>query len=86
MSASSASVRALVARAAAHDRWARIPDRTAAMAVAKSKSPASLAYFEAQVDPENKLPASQRRAMAESARKAYFTRLALRSVQARQKK
>jgi hypothetical protein len=39
--------------------------------------------FERQVDPDGTLPADERAKRAESARKAYFTALALRSSRAR---
>jgi len=38
------------------------------------------------VDPDRTLPEDERRRRAEAARKAYFTRLAYRSVQARRAK
>lgn len=44
-----------------------------------------LARFEREVDPDNVLPLPERRRRAEMARKAYFTRLALKSAQARRK-
>ena len=39
--------------------------------------------FEREVDPEGQLSVEERRRRATAARKAYFTRLALRSAQAR---
>ncbi len=39
--------------------------------------------FEREVDPDGVLPAQERAKRAESARKAYFAKLALRSSQAR---
>ena len=44
-----------------------------------------LAKFEDEVDPNRELPEAERLRRAESARKAYFTRLALKSAQARRK-
>jgi hypothetical protein len=41
--------------------------------------------FERQVDPDGELPPAERARRAGHARKAYFTRLALRSAQARRK-
>lgn len=41
--------------------------------------------FELEVDPEGVLPAAERARRADAAQKAYFTRLALRSAQARQR-
>lgn len=47
---------------------------------------AFLARFEREVDPDGKLPPAERLRRAGYARKAYFTRLALRSAQARRRK
>lgn len=80
------AIQVLAARAAQHERWARTPDRTAATQAMRDNGPNSLAYFEKQVDPERKLPEAQRQAMAVSARKAYFARLALASAKARARK
>lgn len=46
---------------------------------------AFLAGFEDEVDPDRTLPEAERKRRAESARKAHFTRLALKSAQARRK-
>ena len=83
MSASNPSDRALLARIAASERWAREPDRVSATA------PARRAFderFLREVDPDGVLPPAERARRAASARTAYFTRLALRSVQSRRKK
>jgi len=42
--------------------------------------------FERQVDPDGTLPPAERARRAEAARKAYFTRLALKSAQARRRR
>lgn len=42
--------------------------------------------FERQVDPEEVLPIAERARRAQAARKAYFTRLALKSAQARRRR
>jgi hypothetical protein len=44
---------------------------------------AFLARFERQVDPGSDLPEAERQRRAEAAKKAYFSRLALKSAQAR---
>ncbi len=49
----------------------------------KAARHAFLARFEREVDPDRQLPAEVRRRRAEAARKAYFSRLALRSARAR---
>lgn len=46
---------------------------------------AFLDRFERQVDPEGTLPEAERRRRADAAKKAYFTKLALRSAQARRR-
>lgn len=46
---------------------------------------AFLDRFERQVDPEGTLPEAERRRRAGAAKKAYFTKLALRSAQARRR-
>ena len=47
---------------------------------------AFMARFEDQVDPDRVLSAAERARRAEHAKKAYFTRLALKSAQARRRK
>lgn len=74
--------RALAARIAAHSKWATTPDYSAATAPARA---AFLNRFEREVDPEGVLPATERARRAEHAKKAYFSRLALKSAQARRK-
>lgn len=76
------SDRTLASRIAAHEKWAACPDRSAATA------PARRAFderFERQVDPAGLLAADERARRAAHARKAYFTRLALKSARARRK-
>ena len=41
--------------------------------------------FENEVDPDGTLPPAERQRRAEAAKKAYFTRLALKSAQARRR-
>src|SRR5262245_26631137 len=50
---------------------------------ATAASPASVAYWEAQVDPAGLLDPAQRRRRAEAKRSAHFRRLALASSRAR---
>ncbi len=75
------SERSLRARLAAHTLHARV-DPTAHTAPARK---AFLARFEREVDPDGILSTAERARRAEHARKAYFTRLALRSAQARRR-
>lgn len=69
-----------LAAAAADDRWAREPDRTAATAPARQ---AFLSRFEQEVDPNGELNPQERARRAANARRAYFRRLAVKSAQAR---
>lgn len=80
MPASNRGDRALLARIAAHERWARTADRTAATAPART---GLQARFEREVDPDGTLPPAERARRAESARKAFYTRISLRSAQVR---
>jgi hypothetical protein len=74
--------RSLIARLAAHESWARTSDPSARTEPARR---ALLDRFEREVDPDGLLPAEERARRAGHARKAYFTRLALRSAQARRR-
>ncbi len=69
-------------RLAAHSLHARVTDPAAHTAPARR---AFLDRFEREVDPDGVLPQVDRARRAEHARKAYFTRLALKSAQARRK-
>lgn len=82
MPANNPSERALIARAAAYDRWAGTEDRAAATAPGRK---AALERFERQVDPDGRLDPAERARRAGYARKAYFTKLALKSAQARRR-
>jgi hypothetical protein len=74
--------RALRARIAAHSLHARVQDPSAHTAPARK---ASWERFERQVDPHGTLPPAERARRADHARKAYFSAMALRSVQARRR-
>jgi hypothetical protein len=77
------SERVLQARLAAHSLHARVSDPAAHTLPARQ---AFLDRFAVEVDPEGVLPPAERDRRAEHARRAYFTRLALRSAQSRRKK
>ena len=77
-----AEERNLIAMIAAHESWAKTTDRPARTANARA---ALLAKFETEVDPEGTLSPDERVMRAESARKAHFHRLALKSGIARRK-
>lgn len=83
MSITTPTERSLRATIAAHESWARTPDRAARTANARK---AALDRFEKQVDPDGILPPAERAKRAEHARKAYFIRLALKSAQARRRR
>ena len=70
----------LQAQIAAHESWARTQDRAARTAPARM---AMQARFERIVDPAGVLPAAVREKMAESARKAHYRRMALKSAKVR---
>lgn len=78
----SAIERTLQAQLAAECKWAATSDPTAATEAARAEF---LARFEREVDPTGVLPPHERTRRAGHARKAYFTRLALRSAQARRR-
>lgn len=77
---SKATDRVLIAKLAAHERWSRCTDPAAATAAARR---AFADRFERQVDPDGVLEPGKRARRAESARRAFFMRLALKSAQAR---
>lgn len=67
------SLRASIAAAAMHEK--HDPHETTVKA-----RQVFLARFEAQVDPDNKLPPEERARRAKHARRAYFSRIAIKSV------
>lgn len=82
MPAARPTERSQVASIAAHESWARTPDRSARTAKARA---ALMAKFETDVDPEGTLPPAERSRRAEHLRKAYFARLALKSARSRRR-
>lgn len=74
--------RVLRAKLAAHTLHAEVDSREHTAPARR----AFMARFEDEVDPDHVLPEAERRRRAEHARKAYFTRLALKSTQARQQR
>lgn len=67
-------------RVAAHASWAATADPAARTAPARA---AFLDRFDRQVDPDGSLPPAERQRRSEHARREHFTRLALKSAQAR---
>ena len=76
------SERSLRGQIAAHSSWAHTENRSARTAPARQ---AMLGKFEQQVDPDGVLTPAERALRAENARKAYFSRLALKSAQSRRR-
>ncbi len=79
----SPSERKLRATVAAHTSWANTADRSARTAAGRK---AMLDRFEREVDPDGVLDPAERALRADSAKKAHFARLALRSAQVRRRK
>jgi hypothetical protein len=75
--------RSQIAKIAANTRWAHEQDRSAATQAARD---GMYRRFEDEVDPERKLSPEERGKRVESARRAYYQRLALKSAQARRAK
>jgi hypothetical protein len=73
------SRRTLAGRIGAHSLHSQYDSR----ALTSNARAAFLDRFEHEVDPDRTLPTAERARRAEHARKAYFTRLALRSAEAR---
>jgi hypothetical protein len=67
-------------RIAAHERWARTSDRTAATAPGRAGLEAR---FEREVDPNGELDPAERARRVDAKRKAHFMRLALLSARSR---
>jgi hypothetical protein len=74
--------RRFIARMGAHALHSRHDSRR----LTQPARDAFLARFEREVDPDGKLDPAERVRRAEHAKKAYFTRLALRSAQARRRR
>lgn len=74
--------RALIARIAAAERWARTDDRTAATEPARR---GLRARFERQVDPDQTLDPAERARRADALMAAHMLRLARQSAKARRR-
>jgi hypothetical protein len=72
--------RKLIARVAAQTQWAKCPDRAARTEAARA---ALWQRFLDEVDPDGVLDPNERERRALHARKAYYTRIALKSRQSR---
>lgn len=82
MPASTPEARVLLGKIAANERWSHETDRSAATAAARA---AFDDRFEREVDPDGVLPPAERAARAENARRAFYQRMALKSVESRRK-
>jgi hypothetical protein len=85
LSAKDPKERHLIALHAISVRWANTPVEERREKLAKAQA-AFLTRFEREVDPEGVLPPEERAFRAAHAKRAYFAKLALRSVQARRAK
>jgi hypothetical protein len=74
------SERSMLAKLASHTSWSKTSDRTTRTAPARA---AFMTRFEREVDPDGVLNPQVRAVRAESAKRAYFARLAYRSALAR---
>jgi hypothetical protein len=75
--------RSLRARMATHTGWAKTENRTERSRPGRE---AAFRKFEDQVDPDRKLPESERIKRAESARRAHMADIARKSVKSRKPK
>jgi hypothetical protein len=78
-----AAIRSQIGRLGALSSWAKTENRSARTAPARRKM---LERFEREVDPGNQLTPAERAKRAEFAREAHFTRLAMKSAQARRRR
>lgn len=76
------SAHSINGRIGAEISWSRTQDRSARTRPAREKF---LQRFEREVDPDGKLPADERRRLAEHAKRAYMLRLASRAAAARRR-
>lgn len=75
--------RSLQGKLAAHTSWAQTENRSARTLPARQKFYES---FERKVDPEGRMSPADRAKAAESARKAFYTQMALKSAKARRRR
>jgi hypothetical protein len=74
--------RRLHAQVAANARWSR-SDGRAGTAKMRAAGPGHIDYWIAKVDPDCTLRPAERQRRAEAAKRAYYSRLSLRSAQVR---
>jgi hypothetical protein len=75
------------AKFGAHKSWSNTPNRAARTSNGRSKAPSSVAWHLDRLDPEKFAHATeaQKLAAAESAKKAYYAELAMKSAAARRR-
>ncbi|SEN90362.1 hypothetical protein [Nonomuraea pusilla] len=78
--------RSALASAAAHARWAKEDDRAGATAKARENSPASIEYWMRKIDPQERMPRTERLKRAGNAKAAYWKAHALKMRQAKARK
>lgn len=83
MSAEKSKRHQTAGRIGAHRRWAMTDDRSAATQAARD---GLYRRFEDEVDPDRVLQPEERAKRVESARRAYYTRIAMKSAAARRAK
>jgi hypothetical protein len=80
------SQRQIIGRYGANVSWSRTPDRSARTRPARASSPASREYHLKRLPEQfDDAPQAARLAAAESAKKAYFSRLAMLSAASRRR-
>lgn len=80
------SAHAMNGRIGALESWSRTKDRSARAKPGHSKSPASLDYWLANVDPDGEMSDADRLKAAQAAHRAHMLRLAKASAEARRRK
>jgi hypothetical protein len=83
MASTDPNERALIARIAAAERWARTGDRSAATVKARA---ALRARFEHKADPDGVLPLDERARRADALQQAHMLRMSLAARKARRSK
>lgn len=78
-----ASQRSLIASVAANTRWSRVNSPAARRAATAAATAARRSKWEKQADPDGVLPPEELEAAVSRLKSAHFSRMALRSAQAR---
>lgn len=78
--------RRLRAQIGAHTMWSRVEDRTQRTAKMRAASPGQIDYWMKKIDPDERMSYPDRLKRAESAKRAHFLSLSLKSAEARRRK